>query len=456
MMDGAVVRDAEAVQGSILHREKLRTGAIAMSARVFLLATAGLLVYAGFGPPAAGAGELPAESAPSRFGADTPGGRGGAILRVTNLDADGPGSLRAAIQTKGRRIVVFEIAGVIDLGGKALRIDEPYLTVAGQTAPSPGITVIRGAIYITAHDVILRHLRVRPGDDGRPKRSGWEPDGISTSGGNAHDVLIDHCSVTWATDENVSVSGPRLEGPEATSHRVTIRNCIIAECLHDSTHAKGPHSMGSLIHDFCREVAVVGNLYAHNNARNPYFKAHTTGAIVNNVIYNPGSAAIQLGYSAGEWVGSRYEPVPPRVSVVGNVYLQGANTRAGLAMIERPGKVFEADNIALDRDGKPATIVGRGVEVISEKPAWPEGLEPLPARDVLDAVIRRAGARPRDRDEIDKRIIRELVERKGQIIHSQEEVGGYPRVEPVRRPLDVPGNAKEIDAWLDRLAAELE
>lgn len=390
----------------------------------------------------------------SQFGADTPGGRGGAILRVTNLDAAGPGSLRAALEARGPRIVVFEVAGVIDLDRRSLRITEPRITIAGQTAPSPGITIIRGGLLIATHDVIVRHLRVRPGDAGQPKRSGWEPDAISTAGGQAHDILIEHCSATWATDENLSVSGPRLEGPEATSHRVTIRNCLIAECLHDSTHAKGPHSMGSLIHDFCQEIAVIGNLYAHNNQRNPYFKAHTTGVIVNNVIYNPGRAAIQLGFAPSEWLGSKYVPRPPRLSIVGNVYLPGADTRAGLPMVDRPGEVFLADNIASGPDGQALQIAGAAVQHLDEKPVWPAGLEPLAAKDVLDHIIRHVGARPRDRDEVDQRIIRQLVARQGKIIHSQEEVGGYPQIVPVHRPLQIPDTG--VDEWLAQLAAELE
>jgi pectate lyase len=401
-----------------------------------------------------GAAQPPDGQLGSKFGADTPGGSGGAIVRVTNLNASGPGSLRAALETPGPRIVVFEVAGVIDLNRQSLHIREPRVTVAGQTAPSPGITLIRGGLGISTHDVIIRHLRVRPGDAGQPKRSGWEPDGITTSGGNAHDILIEHCSTTWATDENLSVSGPRLEGPRGTSHRVTIRHCLIAECLHDSTHAKGPHSMGSLIHDFCQEIAIVGNLYAHNHQRNPYFKAHTTGVIVNNVIYNPGRYAIQLGFAPGEWVGSKYLPRPPRLSIVGNVYLQGADTRAGLPMVERPGEVYLADNIALDRDGQSVAVAGAIVQQLDQKPVWPEGLQALPAADVLQHVIRHVGARPRDRDEIDQRIIRQLIAREGRIIDSQDQVGGYPQVAPVHRPLQIPETG--VDQWLAELAAELE
>ena len=102
------------------------------------------------------------------WAAQTPGGRGGRILRVTNLNASGPGSLREAIEAQGPRIVVFEVGGVIDFGRTVLDIREPYLTIAGQTAPSPGITIIRGGIDIRTHDVILRHLRIRTGVDGQP------------------------------------------------------------------------------------------------------------------------------------------------------------------------------------------------------------------------------------------------------------------------------------------------
>ncbi|MGH8025941.1 MAG: hypothetical protein ACREO0_04340, partial [Pseudoxanthomonas sp.] len=151
--------------------------------------------------PLAGVSAAPAD-APLAFpgaqgwAAHTTGGRGGKILRVTTLAADGPGSFAEAVNSKGPRIVVFEVGGVIDLGVKTLNIREPYLTIAGQTAPQPGITLIRGGLDIFAHDVVVRHIRVRPGDAGLPKMSGNDFDAISTVG--AHDVIVDHCSLTWA------------------------------------------------------------------------------------------------------------------------------------------------------------------------------------------------------------------------------------------------------------------
>ena len=177
------------------------------------------------------------------------------VVRVTSLLSSGPGSLRAALREKGPRLVVFEVAGVIDLAGDPLVIPEPYAFLAGETAPAPGITLIRGSLVIQADHVIVRHLAVRPGDGGPGKATPWEPDGITVARGDrpVHDVLIQNCSATWAVDENTSVSGPRDTrpgaGPDATAHNVSFRNNLIAEALLNSTHSKGPHSMGLLVHD---------------------------------------------------------------------------------------------------------------------------------------------------------------------------------------------------------------
>ena len=204
----------------------------------FLLA----LLLAGSPGAAAAAPAFPGAVGPA---AGTPGGRGGRILRVTTLAASGPGSLRAAIETRGPRIIVFEVGGVVDLARTTIDIREPYLTVAGQTAPSPGVTLIRGGIDIRTHDVVLRHIRIRPGADGDAKRSGWESDAISTIA--ARNVIVDHCSLSWAPDENLSASGPRFTGatPEAwragTSRNISFSYNLLAEGLADSTHPKGEH-----------------------------------------------------------------------------------------------------------------------------------------------------------------------------------------------------------------------
>ena len=388
------------------------------------------------------------------FGNDTSAGNSGRIILVTNLKSDGTGSLRDALGTKGPRIVVFEVGGVIDLGKKSIDIDEPFLTIAGQTAPSPGITLVRGGIIIKTHDILIQHIRIRPGDAGETEKSGWEPDGITTAGGSAYNIVIDHCSLSWAVDENLSASGPRTEGPEFTSHKVTFSNCIIAEGLDYATHSQGRHSKGSLIHDYCREIAVIGNLYAHNRSRNPYFKAHTTGIIVNNVIYNPGDNAIQLNYVESEWSNSKNIPQNAKVSIVGNVIVEGEDTNRSLSMIASRGDVYLDDNIAFDKNRQPVPITVRGVNILPEKLFWPARFKALDAKDVVQYMIKHAGARPKDRDEVDKRIISDFLNNKGKIINSQEDVGGYPVIKMTSRKIRIPDEG--IENWLEKFSREVD
>jgi len=377
--------------------------------------------------------------------ATTPGGRGGQLIRVTTLAASGPGSFTDAVRQKGPRIVVFEVGGVIDLAESTVRIDEPFLTIAGQTAPAPGITLIRGGIDIATHDVVVRHIRVRPGDGGRARLSGSDYDAISTVGG-AHDVIVDHCSLTWATDENLSASGPRFTGntPEewrrGTSHRITFSNNIIAEGLADSVHVKGEHSKGSLIHDNTSDILIVGNLYAHDKERTPLFKGGARGAIVNNLIYDPGQRAIHYNLIAEEWGDRPYQT--GEMAIIGNVLRGGQSTEPGLPLVMIGGSgdlaLYEQDNLAVDRWGRPLPMRGSyttaPVKVLKLPAPKLFGVKPLPASQVQDAVIRNAGAFPRDA--IDARIVADTIEGRGYIIDSQSEWGGYPQEKPTQQPVD--------------------
>jgi hypothetical protein len=389
------------------------------------------------------------------FGADTPGGKGGAVIKVTTLAASGAGSLREALAAAGPRIIVFEVGGIIDLDKARLDVSEPFVTVAGQTAPSPGITLVRGGMRVFTHDVRIEHVRFRMGSAGDTAPSGFEPD-VTTDGANAYNVVFDHVSVAWGVDENLSVSGPRLDGALATSRSVTISNSIIAEGLNNSVHEKGSHSMGTLVHDHCTNVAVVGNLYAHNDERNPWFKGFATGVIVNNVIYDPGVWSIRLGPVDSEWSSTGIVPEGPRVSVVGNVMRHGTSTQAGLAMVgsNSRGSAYLEDNVASDRAGAAVNISTSTVSVLSEKPAWPDGLVALPSGSVVESVLTRAGARPKDRDAIDTRIVADFRAGTGAIIDSQDQVGGYPTAEQTTRPLDVP--SENVEAWLRSFSDELE
>ncbi len=426
--------------------------------RLSALAAAVGLAFAAFGAVfPAFREEAAAQAAPAQelafpgalgWAARTPGGRGGAILRVTTLAGDGPGSFRAAVAASGPRIVVFEVGGVIDLGGRTLRITEPFLTIAGQTAPSPGITFIRGGLDIATHDVVVQHIRVRAGGAGFAPMSGNDFDSIAAIG--AARVIVDHCSLTWGTDENLSASGPRFAGetPEdwrrGASHAITFSNNILAESLAHSTHAKGEHSKGSLIHDNASEILIVGNLYAHNYERNPLFKGGVSGVIVNNLIYNPGPRALHYNLMAQEW-GDR-APVTGRMVAIGNVLRGGVDTPREMAFLMLGGdgdlEFHGRDNIAVDRIGAPIALFGRyttGPARIIERPRpmlWPEGLVAAPALSVERSVLRQAGARPWDRDAHDVRIIADVAEGRGRIIDSEAQVGGYPQQAETRRPFN--------------------
>ena len=376
----------------------------------------------------------------------TPGGRGGRVIRVTTLAFDGPGSFKAALETKGPRIVVFEVGGVIDFGRRELDIREPFLTIAGQTAPSPGITIVRGGINVRADDVVIRHIRVRTGADNQPKRSGWEADAISTQG--AHRVVVDHCTFSWAIDENMSASGPRFKGRDVaewragTSRDVTFSYNLAAEGLADSSHPKGEHSKGSLVHDNVTGILFYRNVWAHNVERNPLFKGGVHGAIVNNLIYDPRKRAVHYNLMALEWEHRPYEV--GRMSAVGNVFRGGPSTEPGVPFLSLGGdgdlEYYGRDNIAVDRNGNPLPMFGRyGVTkaklIEAAQPvAWPQGLEVMPAAQLETFLLARVGARPWDRDEDDKRVLFFIAEGRGQVIDDEKEVSAYPKPAPTRAP----------------------
>jgi hypothetical protein len=188
--------------------------------------------------------------------------------------------------------------------------------------------------------------------------------------------------------------------------------------------------------------------------RNPYFKAYTTGVIVNNLIYNPGRVAIQLYYSKSEWKNARYEPENCRVSIIGNVLYSGANTREDMALVASMGDAYLKDNLAFDTKGKTLPLTYGNINILAEKPVWPTDFKPLTAEEVVGYITEHVGARPKERDEVDKRIVQEFLDRKGKIIDSQEEVGGYPKHQSTYRKLDIPED--NIETWLLSLAAALE
>jgi len=369
---------------------------------------------------------LPAFPGAEGYGSDTVGGRGGAVIEVVNLNADGDGSLRAACSAAGPRIVVFRVGGIIELG-RDISIREPYITIAGQTAPGDGIMLKGAALTIETHDVIVRGLRVRVGDH----PSGPNPDnrdgiGIANNGDPPHNIILDHCSISWAIDENLSVWYP--------AHDITIQWCIISEGLHDSLHPKGPHSMGLLVGPGGRRVSIHHNLFAHNHDRNPLMSPDTESEIINNVAYN-----WMWGTATNLHNCDEDPPVGPTLSnVIGNYYKEGPSNQSSLDMSIRIGACWSNGAVYVQGNvgpGRPADTgdewslvendAGEGVKSVGYA-LTPSGITTQPVLEALELVLTGAGATVPVRDGVDARVVQSVRDGTGAIIDSQDEVGGWP------------------------------
>ncbi len=389
------------------------------------------------------------------FGTETKGGLDGEVMVVSTLADSGPGSLRAAVTSQGPKVVVFEVAGVIRLKSK-LAIGEPHITIAGQTAPAPGITISQAGIVIKTHDVMIEHLKFRIGDGPGPdpqNRDAIAVDGAKDGKRDVYNVVIDNCSISWAIDEGVQFYRDGVRD-------VTIRDSIIAANLDDSIHPKGPHSMGLLIGNGADRVAVINNIFAHNAFRNPAVGGGGRAFIANNLIYNYRHRAVQF-YGGGQGR-------PAVATIVGNVALPGPNhTKDALVFLPanvNPGTAIHlADNQATTSD-KPedyllvADEAKDHVEVATEPPLWPAGFVPEASGKVLETALRSAGAWPAMRDRIDQAFIDDIRDGTGEIIDKPPL--DLLDEETVRRPLDIPpesdlhhhaadGEARSVlEAWL--------
>lgn len=391
------------------------------------------------------------------YGTKTKGGLAGRVIKVTNLKSEGSGSLRAACEASGERLIVFEVGGVIDLKKSSIKITDPHITIAGQTAPSPGITTIRGGIQVTTHDVVIQHIASRPGEAGEAKGSGWEVDGMSAYGTDAYNIVFDHCSSTWSTDENLSISGPPDSAPDESSHDVTLYGCLIAESLSHSTHSEGEHGKGTLLLEGVTNVSIIECLYAHNNRRNPFLKGNTRTVFVNNLIYNSGTQCIGMADRGKSGYLGKSNAV-----IVGNIWMTGpSSTRATfVASVEDRvcANVYFDDNLLQDRSGNnmSLTLADTFIKKVNKIYFWPEGLEAKPASEAISHVLRSVGARAKERDPIDQRIVQTVIDATGKILDSEQEVGGYPVYDTTYQVIEVPLIEGERQTWLDSLAINLE
>ena len=360
---------------------------------------------------------VPADQMPAQ-GADYPtkGGAGGQVVTVTSLVDGGPGSLREALNLKGPRIIHFAVGGEIFLKD-SLQINEPFVTVEGESAPSPGISLMGDRLRVRSHDVILRHIRVRVGAlltaSDPQNRDGIQIDGAQDGSDPNYRVLVDHCSVSWAIDENVQVWGKN-------NHDIVVRDSILAEGLANSIHPKGgTHSAGLVVGPGIKNVLIQGNLFASNAFRNPVGSAGSSIVVVNNFISNPGFAAIHFYAREGD--------VTAKADVIGNVVVAGKSTKPTLSIFHKTGlnlgsKLYFKDNIsqgteAFNLASRPVNWAAGGPSPFVETPAVPvpDMVQILPSDQVEASVLAKAGARPDDRDEVDKRLIEEARTRSGSI-----------------------------------------
>jgi pectate lyase len=352
--------------------------------------------------------------APAGFGAATRGGAGGAALAVTTLADSGPGSFRAAAVAAGPRTIRFEVAGLITLAAP-LVIREPFVTIDGSTAPGGGVCIRGDEVSIRTHDVIVRHLRFRPGDI-----AGREVDALNVMD-DSHHVLIDHVSASWAVDENLSASGG--------IHDVTIQWSIIAEGLNRSVHSKGAHGYGSLVRAV-GGVTLHHNLWAHNDSRNPrlgdnYGKGpYPVFDVRNNVIYDFGAIASGMTGDrlSANYVNNYIRPGPSSRGARGVIVL----TDTAQASFYVEGNVIDGRDGTTDRALFDRTeLEGRPLVTLVDRPFPAPPVPTTAAAVALKEVLAGAGAtRPR-RDEVDTRLVREVEQRAGRIIDSQKDVGGW-------------------------------
>lgn len=387
--------------------------------------------------------DIPAFPGAEGGGALTAGGRGGKVYVVTTLKDSGPGSFREACEAIGPRIVVFNVAGKIELR-RRVNIYAPYITIAGQTAPGDGVCIAGETVRINTHDVIIRYMRFRRGKPYGPLPDHWQRDDALGGDATIGNVIIDHCSTSWGLDENLSLYRQMYQAPGSTSRQklptmnMTIQRCISSEALNTWNHSFGATWGGanSTFHH---------NLFACNAGRNPSIGMGPQFNFVNNVLFNWRHRTADGGGGG------------LRVNFINNYYKPGPMTRGELrhriikpeGVARRPasrrGKWHVAGNVIEGNDEvtqdnwqggvQPEGVRGEEREKLlasmrSDEPLPMPLVAIQPAREALETVLANSGAILPVRDPVDQRVIKMV--RTGKVTYEQgiitdpEQVGGYP------------------------------
>lgn len=370
------------------------------------------------------------------------GGRGGKVMTVTTLADHGPGSLRAAVEAKGPRTVVFAVAGTIPLE-TPLRIREPRITIAGQSAPGGGITLRDHPLEVSADDVVIRYIRSRLGDESKT-----ESDAIWILGG--HRIILDHISASWSVDETLSASANYTK-PGEGFYDLTVQWSIIANSLTHSLHAKGEHGYGSLIRGGRgSRISFHHNLWANHEARMPR-PGNYSGPDVDpegawfdfrsNVFYNWGGG--RSGYNADKASLARY-------NFVDNSYLAGPQSKKPIAFDESNSlaKAYFAGNSMNNTIPADPWSLVTGVQAPGYRLTTPVEMPPVATDSAASSyakVLAKAGA-SRARDSVDAAVVAGVRDRTGHQIDSQRDMGGWPVLATGTSPVDTDHDGMP-DAW---------
>jgi pectate lyase len=394
--------------------------------------------------------QTPAFPGAEGAGKFTKGGRGGDVCHVTNLDDSGTGSLRDAIKTiKGPRTIVFDVAGTIRLKSHLEIKDVSYLTIAGQTAPGKGITITDYTVKIhNSKHIIVRYLRIRLGDENKPPNSGFDV----IEANYDEDIILDHLSLSWGIDGNGDFRGLK---------NTTIQWCIFSEALNQSIHEKGEHGMCSSFRDPKGPATLHHNIYASSRDRHPTINGGPEVTdFCNNLDYNWKHAnnisgeklnVISNYYKAGPSILTGTLPIqfksdkeapPSKGFIVGN-YFEGL-----------PSKYNEDNYTAMNFDawgGPDSKYQGTTRSKFAAKEPFNAGIYKLsriePAQNAYKSCLKYSGC-SLQRDLVDERFLKTIVDNTGKLINSQKEVGGWDFYQTVQRPAswDTDGDGMP-DAW---------